>query len=330
MLLSALQRRNQLRSLYGFDFPDDLFRFWTFANRLRPLDPLTAFAETLGIRLVGPFEVLAGRFDDRSPRFSPLLHWRYSLDPPEFFTVFAGDSDKLHWGYYLDDPGCSTVSAGCGTVSRPCHNELCVASYYASDAFELSVGGDDLFQAVRLEVEAQFHDCEEYLAEDPEHAADYEARLARLEGLRRAVRSYATADRPENGERYVEKYQSAVARAPAVIARTPDGMGVVAPPETYRPLSLSDKKLRSLLRKHDDPGEIVEEARQALRDGFPATALKLGKEMWPQYGERKTAYGYELLDAAYKALGREVLGQVLHAHRENRNLPSVDVFFADV
>jgi hypothetical protein len=315
MLLSALQRREQLLSLYGFDFPDDLFRFWVFANRLRPLDPLTAFAETLGLTLVGPFEVLAGRFDGRSPRFSPLLHWRYSLDPPEFFTVFAGDSDKLHWGYYLDDP-----PDGPG----------CVASYYANDAFELSTLGDDLFHAVRLEVEAQFHDCEEYRVEDPEHAADYEARLARLEGLRRAVRSYATADRPENGERYVEKYQSAVARAPAVIARTPDGMGVVAPPETYRPLSLADKKLRSFLRKHDDPREIVEEARQALRDGFPATALKLGKELWPLFGKQKAAYAYELLDAAYKALGRERLRQVLRIHREHRNLPSVDIFSVEV
>jgi Uncharacterised conserved protein (DUF2228) len=315
MLLSAQQRRDQLRSLYGFNFPDDLFRLWEFANRLRPLDPLTAFAETLGITLVGPFEVLSGRFDGRSPRFSPLLHWRYSLDPPEFFTVLAGDSDKLHWGYYLDDPP---------------NGPGCIASYYANDAFELSAVGDDLFQAVRLEVEAQFHDCEEYLAEDPQHADDYGARLETLEGLRRAVCSYTTADRMEKGERYVEKYQSVVARAAAVIAETPDGMGVVALPEMYRPLSLADKKLRSFLRKHEDPREIVEEARQALRDGFPATALKLGKELWPQDGERKTAFSYELLDASYEALGRDVLRQVLRAHREHRHLPSVDIFSVEV
>ena len=95
---------------------------------------LNALSDSLGITLVGPFEVLSGRFDGRSPRLSPLLHWRYYLDPPEFFTVLAGNVDRLHYGYYLDDP-----ADGRG----------CVASYYADDAFELSADGDDLFEAVR-------------------------------------------------------------------------------------------------------------------------------------------------------------------------------------
>ena len=182
---------------------------------------------------------------------------------------------------------------------------------------------------MRLELEGQHQDCEEYLAEDAEHRQDYEARLARLDEVRRAVKEFATADRPESGEAYVETYRSAVARNAAVIAPTRDGMGVVAPPTTYRPLSLPDKKLRPLLRKQDDPRAVVEEARQALRDGFPATALKLGKELWPLYGDRKTEYAYELLDAAYQALGRETLRRVLHTHREHRHLPSVDILGAE-
>jgi len=97
-------RRKKLRQLYGFDFPEDLFRFWEFVNRVQPLDPLNALWESLRMSLVGPFEVLAGRFDKRRPRHSQLLHWRYYDDPPEFFTVFAGDTDGLHWGYVLDDP----------------------------------------------------------------------------------------------------------------------------------------------------------------------------------------------------------------------------------
>ena len=310
-----VKRREQLLSLYGFDFPDDLFRFWEFANRLSPLDPLSAFADTLGVMLVGPYEVLSGRFDHRSPHRSLLLHWRYHLDPPEFFTVLAGETDQLHWGYYFDAPP---------------HGSGCVSSYYAADAFELTALGDDLFQAIRLEVEAQSHDCKEYRIEDPEHSAEYTARIERLDGLRGAVRTYATDDRPENGEVYVEKYQRAIGRAAAAVARTSDGMGVVAPPETYRPLSLPDKKLRSYLRKHDDPREVVEEARQALREGFPATALKLGKELWPLGGEQRTAYAYELLDAAYAALGRETLRRVLRTHRDNRALPSVDILSAEV
>ena len=311
---SAFQRRDQLRALYGFDFPDDLFRFWEFANHLRPLDPLRALLDPLDIVLVGPFEALSGRFDLHTPRLSPLLHWRYYLDPPEFFTVLAGGVDRLHWGYYCDDP-----ADGRG----------CLASYYANDAFELFACGDDLFQTLRMDVEMHHRDCEDFITEGREDGAEYETRVTELEALRSAVKEYGTRDRPEIGDDYFEKYRSAVARNAVVVTSTPERMGVVAPPGTYRPLSLPDKKLRPLLRKQDDPRIVVEEARQALRDGFPATALKLGKELWPLHGERKTEYAYELLDAAYQALGRDVLRRVLHTHRENRDLPSVDIFDAE-
>ena len=69
----------------------------------------------------------------------------------------------------------------------------------------------------------------------------------------------------------------------------------------------------------------AEEARQALRDGFPASALELGKNLWATGDERKSELAYELLDAAYAALGRESLRQVLNTHRANRDLPSVDI-----
>src|SRR5436305_862702 len=120
--MSSSQRRSQLRDLYGFDFPDDLFRFWDFANRLRPLEPLRAL-EMFDMHLVGPFEVLAGRFDGRQTRYSQLLHWRYYADPPEFFTVLAGRGEGLHWGYFLDEPG---------------EPPPCVAGYFASDLYEIS------------------------------------------------------------------------------------------------------------------------------------------------------------------------------------------------
>src|SRR5947209_7483956 len=132
------RRRAEIRQLYGFDFPDDLFRFWELVVRLRPLEPLRALTGPLEIALVGPFEVLAGRFDGRSPRYSLHLHWRYYDDPPELFTVLAGGTDGLHWGYYLDDP--ATPSG-------------CVAHYYAHDAFEMGTDGDNLFEAVRLHLE---------------------------------------------------------------------------------------------------------------------------------------------------------------------------------
>jgi hypothetical protein len=304
------KRRALLRRLYGFDFPDDLFRFWEFANRLRPLEPLAALTNTCGIHLAGPFEVLAGRFDRHTPRYSVLLHWRYTNDPPEFFTVLLGDTDGLHWGYYLDDPAAKVG---------------CVASYYTNDAFELMIDGDTLFEALRLHLEQQHRDCLEYRDGDPANMRDYDATLSAIAELRGEVQRYETADRVEIGDEYVETYTSERHRAKRIVAKTQDGMGIVAPPESYRPLSLKDKKLWKTLWNQDDPAALVHEARQALQDGFPATALKLGKDLWAVGGERHTEYAYELLDAAYAVLGREVLREVLREHRAHRNLPLVDI-----
>jgi hypothetical protein len=305
-----INRRRQLHERYGFDFPEDFFRFWEFVKRLQPLDPLNALWESLRMSLVGPFEVLAGRFDRRKPRHSLLLHWRYYADPPEFFTLFAGDTDGLHWGYFLDSP-----PAG----------PRCVVSYYARDAFEMSVDGDDLFEAARLNLEMHWRTCDEYREEDPDYAEDYEEDLRQIDAVRERLVAWETGDRPETGDEYVEKYLGLAARNEQIVAQTPDGLGIVVPPAQYRRLSLSDKKLWAYLRKADDPAKVVEEARRALRDGFPGTALKLGKDLWAVGGERHTEYAYELLDAAYAALGREVLREVLRVHRQNRDLPSVDI-----
>jgi len=304
-----INRREQMRRLYGFDFPDDLSRFWEFVNRLRPLEPLAALAD-VGVQLAGPFDVLAGRFDRRAPALCPLLHRRYRDDPPEFFTALLGDADGLHWGYYLDDP--ATLPPW-------------VASYYAEDAFELMTDGETLFEAVRLHLEQRHRDCVEYLEFDPAHAPDYNATLAELVELRAKLQRYETGDRPEVGEEYVEKYVAERRRAKQVVAKTLDGMGIVAPRGLYRPLSLKDRKLWKVLLSEDDPAAPVEEARRALRDGFPATALKLGKDLWAVGGERHTEYAYELLDSAYLALGREDLREVLREHRAHRDLPVVDV-----
>ncbi len=315
--MTALEkRRRQLRSLYGFDFPEDFFLFWDLACRCRLLEPLAFLAETTETHLVGPFEVLAGRFgfDKRRPKFSQHLHWRYYLDPPEFFTVMTGGTDGLHWGYYLDDP-----AAGSGGV----------ASYYARDAFEMSADGDTLFEAVRLSLEEHYRDCEEYSEDDPEYADDYTATMRAIDKLRTALCRYATDDRPEIGDDYVEKYQGLSTRNERIVAETYEGLGIVVPPEKYRRLSLKDRKLWARLRKDDNPRDLVDEAMQALREGFPGTALKLGKDLWAFGGEHQTMYAYELLDAAYEALGRDVLRRVLREHRAHRDLPTVDILDAE-
>jgi hypothetical protein len=305
-----MDRRSLLRDLYGFDFPDDLFVFWEFAKRLRPLEPLNALSEALNANLVGPFDVLYGLFDGRTPRYSPLLHWRYYLDPPEFFTVLVGGEDGLHWGYVLDDP-----ATGQG----------CVAHYYSSDAFEMEIDGDTLFEAVRLWLEYFQAERELDLRDGLMSEADIRTALLAIDRVRRVLIRYATGNRKQTGEAYTNRYGGHSARRKRVVARTPEGLGVVVPPEQYRPLSLSNRELRRLLRK-GDASEVVAEAQRALDEGFPGTALHLGKELWtlvptgPLLEQTRA-----LLDGAYAALGRGALREVLREHLTHRDRPYLDV-----
>jgi hypothetical protein len=303
-----------LRRHYGFEFPEDLFAFWDFANRVRPLEPLLALVDVTGAHLVGPFDVLAGRLDRRTPALPLCLHWRYYDDPPEFFTVLAGNRDGLHWGYYLDEP--ATASG-------------CVASYYSNAAFEISPDGDNLFEAVRLDLERHYRDCEDLTRDDPDGAAEQSARMRRIDHLRARLTRFATADRPERGLDYEEAYAERSARAAQVVAATREGMGIVVPPRTYRPLSLKDRSLWKRLRLEKTPEDVLKEAWRALKDGFPGTALKVGKDLWAFGGEERSEHAYELLDAAYGALGRDVLREVLRVHHVNRELPSVDILEND-
>lgn len=296
------QRRARLRAEYGFDFPEEFYRFWDFVTRLSPLDPLHALS-ALEVTLVGPFEILSGRFDGQVPKHSQLLHWRYWGDPPEFFTVLAGGGDGLHWGYVLDDP--DRGPAGC------------VASYFARDAYEFSLDGDSLFEAMRLHLEYQYRDLLDY--EEGES-------LEPLDRLRDQLTKYATGDRAETDEEYTDLYGGMSSRNEHVVAATWGNLGVVAAPEQYQPLSVPDKRLwKAMFRNKFDFQPLVEEARAALTAGRPATALKLGRDLWVSGNAERMEAGAALMDEAYAALGREVLRRVLVTHHASRDLPTVDV-----
>jgi hypothetical protein len=300
-----------VRELYGLDFPDDFFQLWELARDIRPSEPLRAFQQTLGVTLVGPFEVLAGRFEGRQPKLSLYLHWRFFMDPPEFFTVMMGDVDRLHWGYFWDDPS-----------ERPGW----VASYYGADeGLDISAEGTTVFEALRRDLEQNVAQTAEYLAEDPAQADSYRAKLKELDELRARLSKRATADRPETGDGYLEKYDPAEARKKVISAATMDGMGIVVPKTAIRTLAIPEEKIREDLLSGADPGPLIQEAQKTLHFGFPGVALKIGRDLWAAGGEKYSMAAYELMDAAYDGLNRPLLQQVLRAHWQDRDLPSPDI-----
>jgi len=63
---------------------------------------IDAFLPSLGLQLVGPYDVLAGKtMRHTGSSSSYLCHWRYYYDSPEFMTIIRGDDKKqFHLGYY--------------------------------------------------------------------------------------------------------------------------------------------------------------------------------------------------------------------------------------
>jgi hypothetical protein len=270
-------RRSQLHELFHVDFPGEFFDFWAWQQALEG-EAERAFREVLGMALRGAFDVLAGKFDGRELRYPAVLHWRYQYDPPEFFTVLTGDTDGLHWGYWFDDPA---------------RLPPVVASYYARDAFELSVD-PSLFRAVASHLGRTHRGTLENREDDRAHRATYDRDLAALDLL--LTRLPAIPPAP--------------IRTPT--QRTAEGMGIVVAPELVAPWQRP---------KHADRAAILAFVDVELRAGRPGTALLVGKTLWD--GERGIAF--EVLDRAYAALDREPLRRVAAAHREHPALPSLDV-----
>ncbi|MFK7742909.1 MAG: ADP-ribosylation family protein, partial [Planctomycetota bacterium] len=159
------ERAAQMRDLYGFAFPAELLQFWRWHQGLSQAQQ-DAFGRTLGLAPVGPFDVLAGKFDGVELAYPAVLNWRFAGDPPEFVTVFLGE-DGRRVGLWFDD-----------------HRRLSpvVASYYRDDR-EITVCGDTLFGATRQWMAWCDEGLVEVMEDDPGEKDEYAARRAALADL---------------------------------------------------------------------------------------------------------------------------------------------------
>lgn len=78
---------NFIKSKFLVDMPTDFYFFWEFCkSKVKNNEKPECIFDKFGLNLVGPFDVLAGKFDD-ADLFEPgdyLRHWRFYYDPPEF------------------------------------------------------------------------------------------------------------------------------------------------------------------------------------------------------------------------------------------------------
>ncbi|XP_059500862.1 histone PARylation factor 1 isoform X4 [Stegostoma tigrinum] len=135
--------RQEVRDLYKLQMPEDFYHFWEFCEKQDPENPCEALKSSLGLRLVGPYDILAGKHK-ATKRSEPnyLLHWRYFYDPPEFQTVINGDSEtQHHLGYFRDSPdelpvfvGANEAKNGCSVVQMG-NNLFSAVKYVATRTF---------------------------------------------------------------------------------------------------------------------------------------------------------------------------------------------------
>lgn len=280
-----------IRDLYGFAFPDDFFAFREFLTRLAP----NLLGDACDMHPAFPFDVASGRPAEDHPK-RPLWQDRYYHDLPEFVTVFTGTVDGLHWGYFFDAPG---------------EREPVIAHYWHSDTFEHASDGDTIFEAVRWNVEQS--ECDYLEMGDPRDRDLLRLRLEQLAAIREQLGMFWGSDRPETASDYLDAYDG----GREYDAETFDGLGIIVPEGAYRPLPLDYAVPRR--RLDPQPHEVERLAAEAmvfLKDGFPGSALKLGRDLWIVANEFPVCY--DLLDAAYAALGREPLRRLMNEAREFR------------
>jgi hypothetical protein len=283
----------RIRDLYGFTFPDDFFAFREFLRRLPP----RLLGKACDMYPAFPFALAAGRRPKDYPDH-PLWEDRYYRDLPEFITLFNGTTDGLHYGYYFDAPG-----------ERP----PVVVHYWHSDTFQHAIDGDTLFEATRWVVEKVESDCVD-MADDPDEADSCREQLDQLAAVREQLSAFWGSDRPQTGEAYLSAFGGSSWRKRT--ARTWDDLGIVVPRGRYRKLSADPFGEYRADPQRPEIEELAAEARQALRDGAPGAALKLGRDLWVWADEFPECYA--LLDAAYTALGREPLRRFLAEARAFR------------
>lgn len=295
----------EVRRTHGLTLPEHLFTFVAFWLGLTDVER-GALAWPVGI--LGPVGVLDRFAAPASPArpakardgLDHRLHQRFYRDPPEFLTVLHGD-DGLRYGLWYDDPDCPPSF---------------VASFDNRDGGGIGAHGPTLLGVVRERVErVQLHQD----TGPGEEAARLHAWL-----VRDAVTEFETADRPERGQAYLDRWRREV-RLDGRVATVAE-VGVLAgAPATTRDVEVVERAVRA-----GDPGvqALVDAALAACAEGDPGEALALGHDLhWLSKGDpEREAWAAELLAAAYGRLGRPALAAVAAVHHARRDLAVVDLY----
>lgn len=230
---------------------------------------------------------------DRRPALDERLHYRYRRDPPEFVTVFSGNSDGSHWGLWYDDP-----------------RELprVIAHNWARDSAETGPCKPTLLATLREDMVRERHDPADY--------PHYKRILAWLDEC--LVHEIAAHRDEKIGPPLVHTHNCTGGMDPIV-------RGAVVPPE-FAGYTASEQRMAAY---RTDPALVrtwLAQARADLAAGQPLRALYYARELhWFDHDDFRDE-ARDLGIAAYTAVDRRQLADVLRVHCEHRDLRSVDIY----
>lgn len=292
--------------------PKDFYLFWKFVSSFpKNQTPLKNF----NADLVGPYDFLAGKFINVINHKSPgdfLRHWRFYYDPPEFQTLFVKRGTGIHYGYWRDDP--------------KEEENLLIVRNDASKGCVFDLVATNMFDAFAYFLEKDY----------PVTPFNHKG----LADMRKAISSFVS----ENNFERRSLVEAKAARARKISAKTFHNVGIVVPVDKktsigYRPLIESDanlKKILSHLEKDDDDDEELskDEIKQIVMDKLQpiitasvialdecdfGTNLELGTDLFCSGHRELHEIVQNLLNPAYKLLGRPQYMAILKAHLEDRS-----------
>ncbi|KAM4751452.1 histone PARylation factor 1 [Anableps anableps] len=307
------QQRDELAQLYGFHMPEDLYHFWDFCKELSPDNPCGALKDTLGLQLIGPFDILAGAHrNSKNPQPNFHLHWRYFYDPPEFQTVLKGSEDtQHHMGYYRDTPDSLPSFVGENQAKKGCN---------------ITQMGDNIFAAVHL-----------YLLRKKKERNSTRAEETALESLESKLREKAETLRFS----LEQKTKSMKERDRKVVTKTFHGAGIVVPVDKndvgYRELPETDAGLKKICKaiaeaRNDEERvkafgpiqEMITFVQFANDECDYGMGYELGIDLFCYGSHYFHKVVKQLLPMAYSLLKRNLFGEILESHLTSRSHDNLD------
>lgn len=305
--------RKEVENLYKLSLPEDFYHFWKFCEDLDPEKPADALATSLGLRLVGPYDILAGKHKTKKnpTGLNCNLHWRFYYDPPEFQTIIIGDNKtQYHMGYFRDSPDELPVCVGTNEAKKNC---------------VIIQNGDNVFAAIKL-----------FLMKKLKEVTDRK-KSSILKNIDEKLTEAARKLGYSLEQRTVKMRQ----RDKKVVTKTFHGAGLVVPVDKndvgYRELPETDADLKRICKAIVDAASDEERLKafapiqemmtfvQFANDECDyGMGLELGMDLFCYGSHYFHKVAGQLLPLAYNLLKRDLFAKIIEDHLASRSEEDID------